>query len=112
ARRSAGAACASSQRNSGHWLPLHGKQIREARDAHTFVGLQPVLVPELGQQLAAQPSNRVGRHVVGVHHLEPVAKIRTSTSWDSPSVVATPAPVNLSIGSVISRTLSRLNVDR
>ena len=44
--------------------------------------------------------------------LNPVARISTSTSWVSPSVVATPEPVIFSIGSVTRLTLSRLNVDR
>ncbi len=42
--------------------------------------------------------------------LKPVARMSTSTSWLSPSVVATPEPVILSMGSVASLTLSRLNV--
>ena len=44
--------------------------------------------------------------------LNPVAKMSTSTSRVSPSTVATPDPVILSIGSVTNSTLSRLNVDR
>ncbi|CFE39921.1 Uncharacterised protein [Mycobacterium tuberculosis] len=44
--------------------------------------------------------------------LKPVASTSTSISWLAPSVVATAVGVILSIGSVTSRTLSRLNVDR
>ena len=44
--------------------------------------------------------------------LKPVARISTSMSRVSPSTVATPEPVILSIGSVTNSTLSRLYVDR
>ena len=90
--------------------PEHGEEVRESGDAHAFVGLHSVIIPEPAQGSAAGPLT--GYVSTSRHPWNPVARISTSTSWVSPSAVATPEPVILSIGSVIRSTLSRLNVDR
>ncbi len=67
-----------------------------------------VLRPEPGQALPAGPvTGKVGTLSTSIT-LKPVARISTSTSRVAPSVVATPDPVTLSMGSVTSSTLSRL----
>ena len=71
-----------------------------------------MLIPVRAPRPAAGPRvDRLGMSSVSIT-LNPVARISTSTSWFSLFEVPTPEPVILSIGSVTSRTLSRLNVER